>query len=125
MATNQGKKSGNAKGNEKATQEAANRLRQGAEDLGDRARSGLEAAQGHLQHTRKETSEFVGEHPGSTLLVGFGLGFGLGLLLTTLLTQEEQRSWWDRHTPDALRNLDEKVSRLAQQIPDALSSLRR
>lgn len=132
MATNQGKKSGNTKNDSGLGQEvsdraheAADRLRQGAEDLGHRAQEGYEAAQDQIRQARKEASGFVGQHPASTLLVGFGLGFGLGLLLTTLLTQEEERSWWDRHTPDALRNLDEKVSSLAHQVarqmPDSLS----
>ncbi len=61
----------------------------------------------------------VSEHPTTSVLIGFGVGFGLGLMLTALLTEREEASWYDRYVPDRLRDLGDRVRDI--DLPDAIS----
>jgi len=79
-----------------------------------------ESARGSLQ----TLSEFVAEHPVTSLVVGFGAGVGLGVLAVAVLGRREE-TWWERHRPSAslhglsegIRKLPEKV---AEYIPESL-----
>lgn len=82
--------------------DVANRLQEGAGQLGDQARAGLAAAGDHLGtaresalHGYRQAEGAIARNPSTSVLIGFGVGLGLGLLLTGLLTREE-RPWYDR-----------------------------
>ncbi len=90
----------------RTVREGANRVEQGVESVGEAL------AQGY-----RGTRRMITRHPGSSVLIGFGVGFGLGMLLSQLLTEAEHASWFDPYVPEALRRLPER----ARHLPEALA----
>jgi hypothetical protein len=63
---------------------------------------------------------FVSGRPHTSLVTAFGVGFGLGLLVTLLLNREEE-SWFERHTPDAIRDLPDRLKHAGHRLSDSMS----
>lgn len=68
---------------------------------------------------RNRAREMVSGRPFTTLLTGFGLGFGLGLVVTMLITRDDD-NWFERHAPDALRNLPDQFDRARHRLSSSL-----
>jgi hypothetical protein len=82
---------------------------------GDRARW---AADG-----MREVPRFVSDRPHTSVMTAFGVGFGLGLVVTLLLTREE-KSWFERYAPDAMRDLPDRFEQARQQLASVPCSIR-
>ena len=65
----------------------AQRVQEGAEQLGQRVREGLGTAQDELGRRYRHVEGTVARNPSSSVLIGFGVGFGLGVILTSLLSR--------------------------------------
>jgi len=59
----------------------------------------------------------VARHPGSSVLIGFGIGFGVGLAVTALLTRREE-TWAERYMPDSFRKPE--LPRSVREMPDSI-----
>ena len=91
--------------------EEKGRFNQAAED----ARERLQAGVGNM-------TECVSSHPGSAMLVTFGVGFGIGLLIGHALSEPSSppSRWYDLRTAEKLgRRILDNVS---AALPDSLSS---
>ncbi len=97
--------------------EQGQRLQDAAGQVGDRLREGYSAASDAVSEKYRQAGEVVSRNPGSSVMVGFGIGFGLGVLVTLLFRQEEP--WYDRYVPDSLRNVPDRLRHL--HIPESIS----
>jgi ElaB/YqjD/DUF883 family membrane-anchored ribosome-binding protein len=124
--SNQGKPQGrqnggsgpSSQGARDAARDMGQRLQEGAQQLGDRAREGLDTASEHLGRNYRRAEGAVARHPSESVLIGFGLGVGLGVLLAVALTQREE-TWAERYLPDSLRDVQGSLG----ELPDALRDL--
>jgi hypothetical protein len=102
-------------------QQAAQRAQEGAEAAGQYAREGYESARDVVGRGYERAESMIAENPAQSLLVVFGLGFGLGLLLTVALTSREE-TWYERHVPDSLRDLPDRIAdRVARYLPRSMT----
>ncbi|HEX8199504.1 MAG TPA: hypothetical protein VF590_03390, partial [Isosphaeraceae bacterium] len=72
----------------------------------------------------RQAEGMIARNPSQSVLMGFGVGFGLGLLLTVLMAQREEDTWYDRYVPDRLRNLPDTLRSLqdaVSHLPEAIS----
>jgi ElaB/YqjD/DUF883 family membrane-anchored ribosome-binding protein len=95
--------------------ELGGQVREGAEHVGERVREGFEATRSGVTHRYRRAEGMMARHPGSSVLIGFGVGFGLGVLLSAMMTSNEEESWYGRHVPDSLRDLPDQARRLARR----------
>jgi hypothetical protein len=68
----------------------------------------------------EETNPIAGivqHHPLSAVMAGFGFGLGFGLGLTLLLTRRQQ-TWFERHVPESIQHLPDRLMR----VPNSLGS---
>jgi ElaB/YqjD/DUF883 family membrane-anchored ribosome-binding protein len=88
------------------------RVQEGFSNAGQKLQDGYGAAGENVAHAYRRAEGLVARNPGSSVLVGFGVGFGLGVLLTALLSRREEPSWYDRYVPEKLRDL---------RLPDSIA----
>jgi len=106
-------------------------LQEGASQAGQRLREGYSQAGEQLGHTARHAEGAIARNPGSSLLIGFGVGFGLGLALVSILAKPEE-NWLERNVPDDIRRRGERaykrgeqaLSDAPDQLHDVLDSLR-
>ena len=84
---------------------AAQGIREGVAQVGDRLRDGLDTAREGALHGYRKAEGTVARNPGQSLLITFGIGFGVGFLLTQLFKGEEE-TWSERNIKKPLRDLD-------------------
>ena len=94
-------------------QDLGHRLQEGAAHVGERIHEGYDAAREGVAHGYRRVEGVITQHPGQSVLLGFGVGLGLGMLLTVMFTKRDPEPWYDRYVPDRLRHL---------HLPDALAS---
>lgn len=68
-----------------------------------------------------DVREMVSGRPHTSLMTAFGVGFGLGLLVTLLLNRGEEESWVERYTPDAMRDLPDRLKHAGHRLSDSMS----
>jgi len=100
-------------------QNVAERIGEGAAQVGDRVREGYDATREELGHRYRQAEGMIARHPGQSVLIGFGVGFGVGVLLTLLLSRREEDSWYDRYMPDSLRNIPDRLRHL--HVPESIA----
>ncbi len=105
-----------------AGQESGQYLQEGLSEASDRFREGYETAREELAHRYRVAEGAMARHPGSSVLIGFGLGFGIGLAITAMLVHREEDSWANRYLPDSLRDLPEQIrnSRIPEHLGKAV-----
>ena len=116
----QGRQNGGAGQGAQSSPNVAQRVQEGAEQLGQRVREGLGTAQDELGRRYRHVEGTVARNPSSSVLISFGVGFGLGVILTSLLSHEE--TWSERHLPDSVRNMPDSIHQLAEAIAKRLPS---
>jgi len=97
-------------------QGAAERIGEGAAQIGERIREGYGATRDELGHRYRQAEGMIARNPSQSILVGFGVGFGLGVLLTVMLTRREEESWYERYVPDRLRHMHMPEMHLPETI---------
>jgi len=63
----------------------------------------------------------ISGRPHTSLMTAFGVGFGLGLLVTLLLNRDEEESWIERYTPDAIQDLPDRLKHVSHKLSDSMS----
>ena len=116
----QGRQNGGAGQGGQPSPNVAQRVQEGAEQVGQRVREGLGTAQDELGRRYRTVEGTVARNPSSSVLISFGVGFGLGVILTSLLSREE--TWSERHLPDSVRNMPDSIHQLAEAIAKRLPS---
>ena len=111
---NQNPNSGNAR---QQNEDAGRDHQQATETVTDRLREGYDTAREGAMQGYRQAEGLVARNPGSSLLIGFGVGFGLGVVLTTLLSREQ--SWTERHLSGVFQDVPDRYHRLV----DSLKSL--
>jgi hypothetical protein len=106
-------------------QAAGEDLRARAGEVSQAAREHLGDARELLAHKYRRTEGMIARNPSSSVLIGFGLGIGAGLLLTALFAREEE-TWYERHLPERLRDMPERLGslKLREHLRDLPSRLR-
>ena len=99
-------------------QDVAQRIQEGAAQVGERVRDGYGVAREELSHRYRQAEGAIARHPGQSVLVGFGVGFGLGVLLTVLLSRREE-TWYERYVPDSLRNVPDRLRNI--HVPESIA----
>lgn len=104
-------------------QDAGQRLRDTADEAGDRLQHGYQSAREFVSERGEQVGHAIGQHPASSALVSFGLGFGLGLMLTALLVDRRSDPWYSKYVPDSVRDATGKLSdlRLRELISEHFS----
>ena len=104
------------------------KIREGAEDVGNRLHEGYDTARDSLGRGYRRAERTIARNPAPSVLLGFGLGFGLGLVLCQVFAHEED-SWTERnisgpirdlHVGDSLKHVPEHVHHLADAIVSRL-----
>lgn len=80
---------------------------------------------GRMHEAYGRVQETVGEHPGYSALVCFGVGVGVGAALTLLLAphKEEKQRWYHDYLPDEnfTREMSDQVrDTVARVLPEAI-----
>jgi hypothetical protein len=113
METNQGQR--------EPLQQAVHRVQEGAEAAGHRIREGFDSAREVVGRGYERAEGVISDNPTQSLMIVFGLGFGLGLLLTVALTGREE-TWYERHVPDSLRDLPDRIAdRISRNLPRSMA----
>jgi ElaB/YqjD/DUF883 family membrane-anchored ribosome-binding protein len=86
-------------------------LRARAGEVSEVARERYDQARELVAHKYRRTEGMIARNPGTSVLLGFGLGVGAGLLLTALFAREEE-TWYDRYVPERLRDVPERLGKL-------------
>ena len=85
--------------------------------MGDQIRNRIGDVGEYAREGYRQAESLVSQHPGSSVLIGFGVGFGIGLAITALLTQREE-TWTERFLPDSLRK--PRLPESIKELPDSL-----
>ena len=118
-----GGQGGAAQGLGERVQAVGEDLRTRAGDVSHAAREHLDEAREHLAHRYRRAEGMMARNPGTSVLLGFGLGVGAGLLLTALFAREEE-TWYDRYLPERLRDVPERLGSMKSHVRDLPSRLR-
>jgi hypothetical protein len=104
-------------------------IREGAEAVAGRFREGYDSAREGVARGYRRAEGTIARNPAPSVLLSFGLGFGLGVALVSLFGREEE-TWADRYIPDRLRDLPDSLrpsmkqaSRQAHHMADAIRNV--
>ncbi len=106
---------GSAPGARESIQAAGQQVQQGAEQVANRLREGVDSAREGALHGYRQAEGIAARNPGSSLLVGFGVGFGLGLVLCTLFATKEE-TWAEKYLPDSLQDVPDRYKGLVSSL---------
>ena len=56
----------------------------------------------------------MARNPGTSVLVGFGVGFGVGLILCSMFTREE--TWAEKYLPESLQDMPQRYRSLVSSL---------
>jgi len=110
-----------------STENAAERIQSGSENVGRHLDEGVGAVRDELGRRYREVETVAAMNPMTSVMIGFGLGFGLGLVVTSLLGERERDTWAGRYLPDRLRKMPdsfhdslEQLAESVRHLPDAI-----
>lgn len=111
---NQNQNGGSAQGAREQLQSVGQQIQQGAEQVSHRLHEGFDTAREGAVHGYRQAEGLAARHPGSSLLLGFGVGFGLGLVLCSLFTREE--TWAEKYLPESLQDVPDRYKSLVSSL---------
>jgi ElaB/YqjD/DUF883 family membrane-anchored ribosome-binding protein len=111
---NQNQNSGSAQGAREQLQGVGQQIQHGAQEVGNRLREGYDSTLEGASRGYHQAEGLVAHNPGTSLLVGFGVGFGLGLVLTSLLVREQ--TWAERYLPESLQDVPDRYRSLVSSL---------
>ncbi|WP_435008136.1 hypothetical protein P12x_005410 [Tundrisphaera lichenicola] len=106
---------GSAQGAQNQVRNAAHQVQQGAEQLGQRIHEGYDTARESAVHQYRQAEGTVARNPGSSVLIGLGVGFGLGLVLSSMLTRREE-TWAEKYLPESLQDVPDRYRSLVSSL---------
>jgi ElaB/YqjD/DUF883 family membrane-anchored ribosome-binding protein len=110
----QNQNGGSTQGAREQVRRVADQVQQGAEQVGDRIQEGYEAARESTLHRFRRAEGTMARNPGTSVLVGFGVGFGVGLILCSMFTREE--TWAEKYLPDSLQDMPQRYRSLVSSL---------
>ena len=112
---NQNQNGGSAPGARESIQAASQQIQQGAEQVANRLREGVDSAREGALHGYRQAEGLAVRNPGPSLLMGFGLGFGLGLVLCSLFATKEE-TWAEKYLPESLQDMPDRYRSLVSSL---------
>ena len=110
----QNQNGGSMQGARDQVRRVAEQVQQGAEQVGNRIQEGYESARETALHGYRGADGTMARNPGTSVLVGFGVGFGVGLILCSMFTREE--TWAEKYLPDSLQDMPQRYRTLVSSL---------
>jgi ElaB/YqjD/DUF883 family membrane-anchored ribosome-binding protein len=97
-------------------------IRQHAEEMAHSAREHYDDAREAVAHRYQQTERMIARNPAPSVMIGFGLGIAAGMLLAAICTREEE-TWYERHMPERLRDMPDRLRAMSRDVPSRLRNL--